>query len=352
MTCNNCRFLGPKLETYPGVNVHQCRHQNHAKAVTSSVELAALEMIGKQEGVTACCQCPDKQRRAAAHASPGAERSSEGGKVIVRHNVNAHGYGDAAVCAMLAAGLVGTRTTLRLAARGGMADLLRSLGTEPIPADEVAPRQHPCRWDISWARFWASTLRVPYRPKPLTAHLAAEAVQWAQDAGIDRDTVLMFPERSRGADRHWSVRNWQELERLLAAAGLKPRMMLPAPRPSWPNAEPITDWNRIVAAIALAGVTLGIESGPCHVAGAIGAQAVALMGPTHHLIYEHVPSVLCLAASPDVMPCVGCYHRGDQKPICGQGCLALFNLHPEDVAAVVLRVRETLPPPIHYEVRA
>ena len=127
-------------------------------------------------------------------------------------------------------------------------------------------------------------LREPGRVKSLGADLPPRCV--------------VFAPFSSDAKREWSHHHWRTLVGLLHAAGYSTACLTPPKRP-WKFGGTLDLHD--VSAERMAGVLLnaacyvGGDSGPAHLAGALGVPAVVLGGVTRVAkIFDCYPSVTCL----------------------------------------------------------
>jgi hypothetical protein len=99
-------------------------------------------------------------------------------------------------------------------------------------------------------------------------------------------------------------------------------------------------WQWIAAAIQVAKLVIGNDSGPAHLAGTIGTPTIAVMGATTERIYAHVPEVMCYRKKS--LPCNGCHCiRPPFRQTCEVGCLELYRTFPEEVAQFALAFLES-----------
>jgi len=94
-------------------------------------------------------------------------------------------------------------------------------------------------------------------------------------------------------------------------------------------------WTYLAAAIQVARLVIGNDSGPAHVAGTIGTKTIAIQGATTERIYAHIPEVISYRKK--ALPCAGCHClQPDFRASCEVGCLELHRTFPEEVAEFAL----------------
>jgi hypothetical protein len=97
----------------------------------------------------------------------------------------------------------------------------------------------------------------------------------------------------------------------------------------------ITDvnWQQVAALFSKALVVVGNDSAPIHLAGLMDIPGLALLGPTTANIFNHLPSVMCMSAKEESMPCGGCWFTGSKYRHypCATGCAGLSCLRVRDV---------------------
>jgi ADP-heptose:LPS heptosyltransferase len=190
--------------------------------------------------------------------------------------------------------------------------LARALGLPaPGPADVVPP--------------------FPYRPQRIT-ELAAQERPAAGESATPRPAVAVHPACGRNVNKRWPLARFGELGRVLAGEGASLVLVGAADerddlcslaedvRAGAAGARVVVSagesLNRLASLLARADVLVGNDSGPAHIAAALGTPTVVLYGPgvtdflwarvypRHHAVsHRH----LCLPFRPppsaDVMPC-------------------------------------------------
>jgi hypothetical protein len=188
----------------------------------------------------------------------------------------------------------------------------------------------------AWSRSLGLPGLVPVRPPYLEAE---EDARWADDqwAKVGRGgapRVLIFP------DAAWSMRAWPkayfvDLAEGLVRAGFAVAAMAAAP--SAVDYMPCHWWGgfrlgAVAAMAARAQIAVANDSGPAHLASAIGTRTLALSGPTDpSIVFAHEPNVHGIAIDARTLPCVTCHfsaNRGYRHACEVGGCQALMRLDP------------------------
>lgn len=188
---------------------------------------------------------------------------------------------------------------------------------------------------------------MPVRPPYFEAEADGDwaDAQWRSiDPDASRPRVLVFPEAA------WPLRVWplayfidlaNELMRLgYAVAALSGSQ-------NGVRHMPCHWWGGFTVAQAAAmcrraHLVVANESGPAHLAAAVGAPAVAICGATDpNIIFGHEPNVHGIRMDAATLPCVGCHfsaERGYRHACDVGGCQALMRLDPTRVTGDVCRV--------------
>lgn len=201
---------------------------------------------------------------------------------------------------------------------------------------------------IEWIRE-----SLPGRPEWITPtlKLGADVDAWATDVSTTTDLeqsneflrqqsgppVLLFPEANYGT-RTSPVSYWVDLAWELRHRGLRSIVMLRDGTGA--KAYPLTltghALEHVAALISKAQLVIGQDSGPAHIAGAIGTPTLALCGPTRNMFTQY-PSVLELHAGREAVSCTGCWFNVDKgyRSACDFGCRGLASITPEEILDVI-----------------
>lgn len=224
------------------------------------------------------------------------------------------------------------------------------LGGAVASASLVDPSFSPTEDEIGWARAWLAA------PRGGGLASAGEPGRSADDAaggrpGGRRPLVVVHP-GSGAVLKNWPPARWAEMVRLLRArAGVEVVLtggptegalvgsvaagLDPAPRALVGS----TTLGQLAALFAEAALVVGGDSGPLHLAAAVGTRTVRIYGPTDVAEFGPWPPDparhAALAAGLACQPC-----RALVDPPCGAGsdppCLAAVSA--ESVAAAALRL--------------
>jgi predicted O-methyltransferase YrrM len=199
-------------------------------------------------------------------------------------------------------------------------------------AAQNAERLRRPRWE-HYAAACGTRARLPL-PRPLPA----DALGWARRY---RGCVALSPWSSYSS-RSWPLTHWLELQRLLEAAGFRvvvldgPGSAAGAHRADVFSCERVLGEAaaRVAALLLESGCLVGNDSGACHVAGMLGAAAVALCGQIDgNKLFGIYPSVKVINGG---LPCSGCHWWGPAyRRECDSACASLAAIPPGDVAAAV-----------------
>jgi hypothetical protein len=159
--------------------------------------------------------------------------------------------------------------------------------------------------------------------------------------------VLLFP------DSAWIVRQWPHpffaaLTRRLLLAGCAPAVMAGDRK----NVEAFGCWHwwgcslsKVASMMRQADLVIANDSGPAHLAGAVGTSALAICGPTTQGVFAHDERIAVANIEPSKLACSGCYFspaRGFTRT-CGMlGCEALLRLTPDQVLSRTKQILENL----------
>jgi lipopolysaccharide heptosyltransferase I len=205
--------------------------------------------------------------------------------------------------------------------------------------------QHAVQKNLHLAR----TLGVPVDPPEFPLGLSAAEIAAAREllarvAGrpIDRFTAIL--PGARWETKRWRADRFAALIGRLHSSGFSPCVLLGAPEER-AFADPIvaagppgvvdgvgrTSLRELCAVIALADLVICHDSGPMHIAAALGKPLVAIFGPTNPARTGPYCSTARIAALP--LPCAPCYQR--RCPLGHHNCMQQL-----DVADVLDNVRE------------
>ncbi|HEX9052059.1 MAG TPA: lipopolysaccharide heptosyltransferase II [Anaeromyxobacter sp.] len=192
-----------------------------------------------------------------------------------------------------------------------------------------------------------ATLGIP-APGPTKVSLSAQARALAADAlrGVEAPAVAIAP-GARWATKRWPAERFAAVADALAAEGV--RIVLcggPGDRDAFAafrastRAQVAADLSflpldALAAAIARVQLLVACDSGPVHLATAVGTPVLALFGPTSHARWGPPPPGRALSLRLACAPCSN--HGGDYCPEGHHRCLA--DLAPE---AVLAAAREML----------
>lgn len=192
-----------------------------------------------------------------------------------------------------------------------------------IPEAERVPTLTPFPEEEGWADRYLRRHRCTKRPLISLIVSAANPLKW------------------------WSVPGWAELNDALATLGYQTLLVAPQ---SHPHARQVYDsceakplWPRmtlrqLTAILARSSAVVGIDTGPLHVAAALGVPWVGLYGPTNpDLIgpYERERGLALVARFPKPDSCRQCWQAFKNRD---QGCLTL----PATGCTVLISAREVL----------
>lgn len=188
---------------------------------------------------------------------------------------------------------------------------------------------------------WCHTLNLPRLApvRPTYCELSQDG-EWADeqwstvDAEGDKPRILIFP------DAAWPIRAWpkayyMDLATALRDAGYAVAAM--AASQASVAYMPCHWWGgfseRQAAAMARRAVlVVANESGPAHLAAAVGTRTLSICGPTDpRIIFAHESNVQTAALDAGTLACVGCHfspERGYRRACEGGECQALMRLDP------------------------
>jgi ADP-heptose:LPS heptosyltransferase len=198
-----------------------------------------------------------------------------------------------------------------------------------LPSDERAPRIEVFPEAAEWADDYLRAQVQPGQPVVAMVVSAANALKW------------------------WAPPKWADLNDRLTSLGWRPALIAPpsnehaaqvfdlcqAP-PLWPHAN----LRQVSALLARADVVVGIDTGPLHVAAALGVPWVGLYGPTNPDVigpYRAEVGMAIPSRFPKPSSCANCWlafkNRKDEcLTLSATGCTTLIPV--EQVLSAVQRV--------------
>ncbi len=225
-------------------------------------------------------------------------------------------------------------------------------------------------YQIAWADCFADATRTrtnalshpAMKTHDLSDYSIIDKQDWSRRCGVE--PALPSLRRIPGAPRRWAERfrgyvvlapwsvypvrtyllsHWLRLEQLLIDDGLRPVVLDghtdDKGRAGAFRSEVVRDpspWQA-VALLKEAACLVGCDSGPMHVAGALGAPGVALVALLNpDEIFRNYPSVRVV---PGKLGCTGCNGGGEHwRDACNSLCASLAAVQPEDVMGVIRQV--------------
>jgi len=181
--------------------------------------------------------------------------------------------------------------------------------------------------------------RAPFIP--VSSHEVSWARGWMQSRGIDTSRhVVLFQPHTSSTPRNWPEERWREWIPAAKAAGVEPVLL---------SANRVADWGcrklerlemlTLLRVVAAADLLVVPDSGPLHLASAMGVPAVGLFGPTGgRLLCRHYPRVSVLQG--EYYGCAGpCHYQGAPGiigPCWERGCAAMRTIGVGAVLAATL----------------
>lgn len=199
--------------------------------------------------------------------------------------------------------------------------------------------------------------RLPGNPRwsPPEVRCVPEDLAWVaekyEEAGGSGKNVVVFP-FAAWSSRDWPLSYWADLTWALKHAGHRVICVLPHDKETGgakAEANKVLTasiwglaWQHTAALIQKADLVIGNDSGPAHLAGAIGRPTIALCGPTTGM-FDQFPTVSELSLHRKELSCVGCWFDGDvgYRGACDRGCEALMRLAPGSVYRMAERLLDT-----------
>jgi ADP-heptose:LPS heptosyltransferase len=176
----------------------------------------------------------------------------------------------------------------------------------------------------------------------LTASEVESAQSLLHDLGIQTPFVAIHPYATHPL-KTWRAATWIEMVRLLGAAGWEWVVVGRDAHPLFESAEPCRDLTnrtnaRITAAVlAQASVLITADSGPMHLAEAVGTPVLALFGPTSREwgFYPQGSRDIIMELP---LSCRPCSVHGRARSSCDQECLR--GIAPEAILAQLEHFRQ------------
>jgi hypothetical protein len=156
---------------------------------------------------------------------------------------------------------------------------------------------------------------IRLRPSGRARHRMARRVSEVNPRG---NPIVVFHPGATWPVKEWTHQSWCELAELIATnseaviirigtnveSNGRVRALEPVPHTiDWTNELDVTE---TAALLAEADALVGVDSGPLHLAGAVGCFSVGLFGPTsgHLIVHPDAPVALITAG----VRCLGCHH--------------------------------------------
>jgi heptosyltransferase-2 len=291
--------LDPLLKAFPGASIEWVTDALYAPLLTGLPEIAAVHALGR-EGPHAAIAMRDRLRRRFDLA------------IDLQNKVRS---------ALVARAAAPRHITFRRRSTGGA--LLALLGS-----DRPLSRVHA-------TQLYAEALApLGVRgPGPLRIHLSRSAQGLAADAlARGRKPIVAIAPGARWTTKRWPAERFAAVAEALAADGASIVLAggpgdrdafaamcahLRAPVAADLSPLPI---DGLAAALARAQLLIACDSGPVHLAAAVGTPALALFGPTSTVRWGPPPPGRALSLGLACSPCSN--HGGDYCPEGHHRCLA------------------------------
>jgi len=173
-------------------------------------------------------------------------------------------------------------------------------------------------------------------------------IEFAKLHSIDSDTVVLHP-GAKWALKKWSDENYLKLAKLLVQNGMQSLILTEKPVEYFENSGIRTmsglSLGELKGVLAQAGVFVGNDSGPAHLAAAMSTHSIAIFGPTHPALgfapYGKFGHVVHRNYS-----CSPCTLHGEGKCKINNTLQAkcLNDIEPEWVMEKILEILGTIPP--------
>ena len=266
---------------------------------------------------------------------------------VVVLNSNRHGYGDACVMAWVSEGSKQASRKLVHHATGGKKLFLELLG------QTVVDRQNGM---VDTFRAYSEELRLggdPPRicqrgaylgiktPPKRPPHTLTPGEIEAASRGFGGNAVLLFPNTDYGS-REWPAFYWLDLAAGMRKAGFDVHFCggkADGRYAAFPGYWGRT-WREIAAAMLVARLVIGNDSGPAHLAGTLDVPTMAILGPTTPSVFVQYGSVWCATPDKAEISCAGCYFGAPFSRVCEVGCAALCHVRPARVIDEALQMIE------------
>lgn len=177
-----------------------------------------------------------------------------------------------------------------------------------------APLPRPGEHESSWILSLLEPLGIEPAVRQSAVVIPREAGEWAHGFLRDRNIVsgrftLLCPFSNR-VSSEWPLKSWEELSNRLGQIGESVIVDAPPGRADAASSLAAFSTNekstiaQFAALMALAHVTITIDSASMHLAAAIGRPTVALFGPTDPRMYGgYPPPFRAIAHPPSCGPC-------------------------------------------------
>jgi ADP-heptose:LPS heptosyltransferase len=250
--------------------------------------------------------------------------------------------------ASLCAFLSGARCTI-----GYGGEAYPFLLSDPVPDGRYTRRMHEVEYVRRLARH-AGASSFPERVSlcaPEEAHTSAERLLGQHDISVDDKLVVIHAGSVHPSAKRWPARSWSIFaDGVHSATGA--RVVLTGSRSDEPVAREVvqkaavpiaslvgqTTVEELLALLVRADLVAGGDTGPLHLAVALGRPVVAAYGPTDPLIYgPHQPTAPTRLHRTD-LPCSPCYPT-TASPDCPLGdpiCMRLITVQQMVQSAVEL----------------
>jgi ADP-heptose:LPS heptosyltransferase len=254
------------------------------------------------------------------------------------------GVGDLVCFAWIGAGMRAAGQEVEFYAQSWRAELM-SLFKEKVtqdPTDMVSTLSHEDGYEqavknkspLNYLDWICARLGVTAKPQRPKMYLRPTDRQLGRSVS---GTVLVFP-HCIWAPRTWPKSYFVELVWYLKRAKIDVRVVTEQRDGAFLFVPCIygKSLSYVAAAIQVAKLVIGNDSGPAHLAGTIGTPTLAIQGPTQERIYSYLPEVVSYRKK--VLPCAGCHCLPPFRDSCNVGCHELYRTFPEDIYAKALEM--------------